>query len=423
MRHSCACVFRSPVRPSTRRSPNCRSTSRAGRLDDAERASRARTPPPRRQAGRVRRHRRTSSRSCPTSSPTASTGCCGRSPTPGCRPPRWWRVITDRPSARGWWSPATSTTRCPTASLLMGRGLQIPYLGDRMLDALVVLLVRIHLAGFFWGDCSLSNTLFRRDAGALQAYIIDVETAERHDELTAGQRRARPDDRHRQRRRRAARPAGGRPLGRRDRSDRGRAGDRRPLPGVVVGADRAGHDRDRRRRTDAGPSRSAARARDSTSRRWSWSPPTTEPACGSCPRSSSTAITPSGWRASPGLSPARTRRGGCCTTSRPSAPSCSAASARPIPENVAAVRWLDLRFEPIMEAIPAELFNRLEAAEIFHQLLEHRWYMAERGRPRRLADGGPGRLSGAARGRTGRARARSTTRSWPKAATRPARSL
>ena len=41
---------------------------------------------------------------------------------------------------------------------------------------------------FFWGDCSLSNTLFRRDAGALQAYIIDVETAERHDVLTAGQR-------------------------------------------------------------------------------------------------------------------------------------------------------------------------------------------------------------------------------------------
>ena len=56
-------------------------------------------------------------------------------------------------------------------------------------------------------------------------------------------------------------------------------------------------------------------------------------------------------------------------------------SARPMPENVAAVRWLDLRFEPIMEAIPAELFNRLEAAEIFHQLLEHRWYMAEQARP------------------------------------------
>src|SRR4029078_7617735 len=76
----------------------------------------------------------------------------------------------------------------PYRSLLMGRGLKIPYLGDRLLDALVVLLARIHLFGFFWGDCSLSNTLFRRDAGALQAYIIDVETAEQHAELTAGQR-------------------------------------------------------------------------------------------------------------------------------------------------------------------------------------------------------------------------------------------
>ena len=64
----------------------------------------------------------------------------------------------------------------------------IPYLGERLLDALVGLLVRLHLAGFFWGDCSLSNALFRRDAGALQAYIIDVETSERYRTLTDGQR-------------------------------------------------------------------------------------------------------------------------------------------------------------------------------------------------------------------------------------------
>ncbi len=31
---------------------------------------------------------------------------------------------------------------------------------DGLLDALVELLVRLHLSGFFWGDCSLSNTLF-----------------------------------------------------------------------------------------------------------------------------------------------------------------------------------------------------------------------------------------------------------------------
>src|SRR5690606_3125600 len=51
-------------------------------------------------------------------------------------------------------------------------------LWEPLLDALAQLLVRAHLAGFFWGDCSLSNTLFRRDAGALAAYIVDVETGE-----------------------------------------------------------------------------------------------------------------------------------------------------------------------------------------------------------------------------------------------------
>ena len=59
---------------------------------------------------------------------------------------------------------------------------------DGLLDALVELLVRLHLSGFFWGDCSLSNTLFRYDAGILDAYLVDAETSEQHPELTAGQR-------------------------------------------------------------------------------------------------------------------------------------------------------------------------------------------------------------------------------------------
>ncbi|PMC74646.1 MULTISPECIES: DUF4032 domain-containing protein [unclassified Brachybacterium] len=60
---------------------------------------------------------------------------------------------------------------------------------QRLLDALTVLLVRLHLAGFYWGDVSLSNTLFRRDAGAFAAYLVDVETGTLHEELTDGQRR------------------------------------------------------------------------------------------------------------------------------------------------------------------------------------------------------------------------------------------
>lgn len=59
---------------------------------------------------------------------------------------------------------------------------------DRLADALAVLLTRLHLAGFFWGDVSLSNTLFRRDAGAFSAYLVDAETGELHDTLSTGQR-------------------------------------------------------------------------------------------------------------------------------------------------------------------------------------------------------------------------------------------
>ncbi|GAA0392183.1 LPS kinase [Acrocarpospora corrugata] len=58
----------------------------------------------------------------------------------------------------------------------------------RLLDALAVLLVRLHLTGLYWGDCSLSNTLFRRDAGAFAAYLVDAETGELHPMISEGQR-------------------------------------------------------------------------------------------------------------------------------------------------------------------------------------------------------------------------------------------
>ena len=64
-----------------------------------------------------------------------------------------------------------------------------PDTATRLVDALAVLLVRLHNVGFFWGDVSLSNTLFRRDAGAFAAYLVDAETGELHEGgLTAGQR-------------------------------------------------------------------------------------------------------------------------------------------------------------------------------------------------------------------------------------------
>jgi hypothetical protein len=64
-----------------------------------------------------------------------------------------------------------------------------PDTATRLVDALAVLLVRLHIAGFFWGDVSLSNTLFRRDAGAFAAYLVDAETGHLYDSgLSNGQR-------------------------------------------------------------------------------------------------------------------------------------------------------------------------------------------------------------------------------------------
>lgn len=64
----------------------------------------------------------------------------------------------------------------PYRSLFIRSGLE--RYREHLLDSIAGLLVQLHLNGVYWGDCSLSNTLFRRDAGTLQAYLVDAETAE-----------------------------------------------------------------------------------------------------------------------------------------------------------------------------------------------------------------------------------------------------
>jgi len=59
---------------------------------------------------------------------------------------------------------------------------------ERLLDAMAFLLVDLHRAGVFWGDCSLANTLFRRDGDRIQAYLVDAETSEVFRSLSDGQR-------------------------------------------------------------------------------------------------------------------------------------------------------------------------------------------------------------------------------------------
>ena len=101
-------------------------------------------------------------------------------------------VITDRTTDTGEELAPALVTRHLRFSLpyraLYSQALR-PDTATRLVDALAVLLARLHVVGFFWGDVSLSNTLFRRDAGAFAAYLVDAETGQLHDSgLSDGQR-------------------------------------------------------------------------------------------------------------------------------------------------------------------------------------------------------------------------------------------
>ena len=100
-------------------------------------------------------------------------------------------VITGRQDADGERLEAVLITKHLQFSLpyrsLFSQTLR-PDTATRLIDALAVLLVRLHLIGFYWGDVSLSNTLFRRDAETFAAYLVDAETGDLHPQLTDGQR-------------------------------------------------------------------------------------------------------------------------------------------------------------------------------------------------------------------------------------------
>lgn len=100
-------------------------------------------------------------------------------------------VITDRHSRDGTDLPAVLLTEHMNFSLpyrtLFSENPD-PTIANKLVDALALLLVQLHLAGFYWGDVSLSNTLFLRDAGRFAAALVDAETGEIHPCLTDGQR-------------------------------------------------------------------------------------------------------------------------------------------------------------------------------------------------------------------------------------------
>jgi Domain of unknown function (DUF4032)/Lipopolysaccharide kinase (Kdo/WaaP) family len=100
-------------------------------------------------------------------------------------------VVTGRLDLRGNELPTALVTRYLAYSLpyrVILSGNITPHEITIMANALALLLVKLHLLGFWWGDCSLSNALFRRDASEYSAYLVDAETGEFQTSLTDGQR-------------------------------------------------------------------------------------------------------------------------------------------------------------------------------------------------------------------------------------------
>ena len=265
----------------------------------------------------------------------------------------------------------------PYRVLLSGRGLQIPYLGERVLDALAGLLVRLHLSGFYWGDCSLSNTLFRRDADALSAYIIDVETGERHPSLTDGQRRLDLQI--------ATENVAGDLL---DLQMGGLLADGIDPVETAVAIEQAYDglwaeltevdefnametfrvDQRLRRLHDLGFDASELElVSTGGGTRLRMVPRVVEHGFHQQRLRSLTGLHAEENQARRLLNDIS--RYGAVLEQR---------TGKKVRESAAAARWLDDRFEPTIAAIPRDLVDKLEPAELYHQVLEHRWFISER---------------------------------------------
>jgi methylglyoxal synthase len=262
----------------------------------------------------------------------------------------------------------------PYRTLFASRGL--PKLQIQLIDALAELLVRLHLGGFFWGDCSLSNALFRRDAGALAAYLVDAETGELHRQLSEGQR------------------------------DHDLIVAEGNIAGELMDLEEARGDFSY---LDPGESAQRLRARyDSL-----WCELTRQEIFGFHERYRVEArlrrlnelgfdvaevkllSTGEGYRLDLHphvVEPGRHRRrlqmmtGVDVQENQARRLLNDIASFRahlehaehgPVPEPVAGRRWLSEVFEPSIQAIPPDLRVKVEPAEVFHEILEHRWFLSE----------------------------------------------
>jgi hypothetical protein len=254
------------------------------------------------------------------------------------------------------------------------RGLQAT---DGLLDALVELLVRLHLSGFFWGDCSLSNTLFRHDAGTLEAYLVDAETSEQHPVLTDGQRQYDLDL--------AVERVGGELLDL-------QAGEL--LPPDVDPIETA---EELQRRYDSlwqeltreeilRPEEQRYKIAERLHRLNELGFDANEVELISTGDGNKlrlrTRVAETGHDARKlflrtGIAAGENQARRLLNDMAGYRAWLEQKQKRPVSEVVAANRWLEEVYDPVIAAIPDSLRGRLPPAEIFHEVLEHRWYMSE----------------------------------------------
>jgi tRNA A-37 threonylcarbamoyl transferase component Bud32 len=262
--------------------------------------------------------------------------------------------------------------------LILARGV-LPAPEESLRAALAELLVRLHLVGFFWGDCSLSNALFRRDAGELAAYLVDMETGELHDQLSDGQRQhdlaiaeenvaGELHDLEAQLERDVVED----PFVFAEDVARCYADLWNELTREEVFATHEGHRLEERLRRlnelgfDADEVEVVAAGGEAHLR---LHPKVVEPGHN---RRRLLHLT--------GLDAQENQARRLLNDVTRYKAYLQRQGQAPVSDAAAAGRWLSDVFEPAIAAVPAELRGRRAAAEVFHELLEHRWFLSERAR-------------------------------------------
>ncbi len=249
-------------------------------------------------------------------------------------------------------------------------------LGPGLIDAGVVLLAGLHLEGFYWGDCSLSNLLFRRDAGSLMAYLVDAETAEHHHPLSDGMRLAEIE---------TAKEnvtgglldlqAAGRLAGHLDAVAFAETIEHRyhllwdELTGTqdVDFADRHLIECRLRRLNDLGfDVGELVVEHEVQGRRLRVTPALVEEGHHSRELHRRT-----------GLQVQENQARRLLNDIAAYGAHLSASTGHPLPPGVVAARWIADVYEPIVAAVPAELRGSRDDPELFHELLEHRYFLSE----------------------------------------------